>query len=482
MDKSSAHPDIDANSSTLEQRLRDIYDEWRRQLSNALGESNEQVSLIRASKVKIDVEERVITLSDRKIQYDKCLLATGGKPREFYVLDRDKIAHSTANENINTLHTLVDFKNLATIATPAPDARRKHVTVVGGGYLGTEVAAALAETGACKVTHVLGERTPLAQYLPLYLSEHVIKQLVSIGVDVRGEALVTGLKPGFSSATSPEDQQQIISTPSATSTGSPIVKRSRTKSRSGPEEGLTLNLVGANQVNLETDYLVLASTNVQPDLMGLDDPAVGLEVSDGGIVVNASLEAYDGLFVAGNAATYFDTSIGRRRVDTYDHAVASGMWAGHNMMASERLEQYTHQPCFKSTLAGTGLSFLGVGKIDASLETVGVWFRPGYEGTCLPSQAELSAASSSPPLLPSSKEATKSEVELPTAPQAFKRGVVYYIERGRVVGVLLCNAGEMLDRARDVLRAKKVVTDPVNQLPKFILLAPSHWLHVISTK
>ena len=451
-------------------------------MTNALGESTEQVSLIRASRVKIDVEDRIITFSDRKIQYDKCLLATAGKPRPFYVLDRDKIAHSTANENINTLHTLVDFKNLANVVNSSgvnPEGRKKHITVVGGGYLGTEVAAVLADTGHCKVTHVMGERTPLAQYLPLYLSEHVTKKLISIGVDVRGEALVTGLKPGFEHPI--EDTHQVVvpavtSPPaSPTSQQSPMLaRRSRSNYNPGSEHGLTLNLVGANHVNLLTDYLVLASTNVQPDLMGLEDPSVGLEVSEGGIVVNASLEAYDGLFVAGNAATYFDTSIGRRRVDTYDHAVASGMWAAHNMMAHDRLEQYSHQPCFKSTLVGTGLSFLGVGKIDAQLETVGVWFKPGYEGTHVSSSEPASSASVATP--------GKDSDEPHSDAQGYRRGVVYYIERGRVVGVLLCNAGEMLDRARDVLRTKKVVTDPINELPKFILLAPHHWLYVISTK
>jgi len=134
------------------------------------------------------------------------------------------------------------------------------------------------------------------------------------------------------------------------------------------------------------------------------------------------------------------------------------------MISHDRLEQYTHQPCFRSRLLGVGLNFIGVGKIDAKLETVGVWFKPEYEG------AEVA---SSPPVPAINKE---------NAPSGFKRGVVYYLERGRVVGILLCNADEMLERARDVLRAKKVVTDPVNQVPKFILLAPPHWLQVISTK
>ena len=466
MDKTSLS---DSTSDTaprlpnLAHRLRDIYDEWRRPLSDSLGEFSEQVSLICASKVKIDVEDRMITLNDRRIHYEKCLLASAGRPREFYVLDRDKFGFSGANENINTLHTLLDFHTLENFVASTPPDKKKHVTIVGGGYLGTEIVASLAESGRVRVTHLMGERTPLAQYLPQYLSEHVGKKLTSLGVDVRGEALLTGLKPGVARTTAAAPAQEECSVPNQNTLALPMLKRTKSRILPTVEEGITLYLVGANQVNLETDYLVLASTNVQPDLMGLDDASVGLEVSDGGIVTNASLEAYDGLFVAGNAATYYDTSIGRRRVDTYDHAVASGMWAAHNMLATDRLEQYTHQPIFKSSLPGTGLSFVGLGKIDAKLETVGVWFLPGYEGS-------------------SPENGKPSTDDLAIKSQSFRRGLIYYLERGRVVGVLLCNAPEMLERARDVLRAKKAVTDPVNELPKCILLAPQHWLHVISTK
>lgn len=283
--------------------------------------------------------------------------------------------------------------------------------------------------------------------------------MMSIGVDARGEALVTGLRKGFYSVE--DGAQNTAAAPSL------IRRQSRSRASLGSEEGLTLNLVGANQVNLETDYLVLASTNVIPDLMGLDDPSVGLEVSEGGIAVNASLEAYHGLFVAGNAATYYDVAIGRRRVDTYDHAFASGMWAAHNMIANEgKVEQYSHQPCFKSTLAGIGINFIAVGKIDARLQTVGVWFRPEYEGSVAGSETSISVT---PPSV--IEEATLS----------YRRGVLYYIEKGRVVGILLCNAPEMLERAREVLRTHKILTDPGNELPKYILLAPNHWLHVIST-
>jgi programmed cell death 8 (apoptosis-inducing factor) len=320
-----------AAPNPLEAMLGEVFNEWRRQLSSGLDESSEGVTLIKATeRMRIDVEDRVITLSDgSQIKYKKCLLATAGKPREFYVLDKDKIRISKSfNEGaINTLHSALDFRNLARLAT-SPD--RRQIVVVGGGawwpfflsppklttaragFLGTEVVAALAAAGSCKVTHVMGEPTALAQYLPEYLSTYVTEQLIALGVDSRGEALLTGVRPGS------------------------VLTRKQNGAMQ-EEDTLSVTLVGAERVSLDTDCVVLASTSVQPDLMGLDNPNTGLEVVDGGLCTNSSLEAFNGFFVAGNAATYYDPHIGRRRVDTYDHAVNSGMWAALNMMAAAGL-------------------------------------------------------------------------------------------------------------------------------------------------
>jgi len=289
-----------AGGGQLEVMLNEVFNEWRRQLSSGLDESTEGVTLIKAtSRMHVDVEDRMITLGDgTKIVYKKCLLATAGRPKQFYVLDKDKIRVSkTFNEgSINTLHSWQDFTNLARLAS-SPEPR--HITVVGGGFLGTEVAAALASSGTCRVMHVMGEPTALATYLPDYLSTYLTLQLVALGVDSRGEALLTGIRPS-------------------------TIKMAGTGTSAQADEPLSVTLVGAERVAVDTDCVVLASTSVQPDLLGLDHPSTGLEVMDGGICTNASLEAFAGFFVAGNAATYYDPTQGRRRVDTYDHCVNSG--------------------------------------------------------------------------------------------------------------------------------------------------------------
>ena len=53
------------------------------------------------------------------------------------------------------------------------------------------------------------------------------------------------------------------------------------------------------------------------------------------LVVNADLESRSNIFVAGDITSYHDTVLGRRRVEHYDHAVASGRRAGLNMIGEK---------------------------------------------------------------------------------------------------------------------------------------------------
>lgn len=61
--------------------------------------------------------------------------------------------------------------------------------------------------------------------------------------------------------------------------------------------------------------------------------ASNLEVEPkiGGFLVNAELEARSNIWVAGDAACFYDVKLGRRRVEHHDHAVTSGRLAGENM-------------------------------------------------------------------------------------------------------------------------------------------------------
>ncbi len=86
--------------------------------------------------------------------------------------------------------------------------------------------------------------------------------------------------------------------------------------------------------SFETDYVVLASTHIDPDITIARNSGIEIDKFTGGVVVNSQLEAVDGLYAAGGSSSFFDRSLGRRRIDRYDHAINSGLIAGHNMASS----------------------------------------------------------------------------------------------------------------------------------------------------
>ena len=74
----------------------------------------------------IDVEKRAILLKDgTTIGYGKCLIASAGKPRDFYVLDSNKISYSL-KDRINTCSSRNDFLELDSLAAAG---QYDHATV-----------------------------------------------------------------------------------------------------------------------------------------------------------------------------------------------------------------------------------------------------------------------------------------------------------------------------------------------------------------
>ena len=115
---------------------------------------------------------------------------------------------------------------------------------------------------------------------------------------------------------------------------------------------------------------------------------------------------------------------------------------------------YKHSPSLHSRIPGIGVDFRAVGEIDSNLDTVGVW-------------------------IANRDEDTRRSWNI-TPDSDFKRGIVYYLRKGRVVGVLLWNAGEQIQKAREVLASKLIVNDPTD-LQDAILLGPKDWLDCIVT-
>jgi NADPH-dependent 2,4-dienoyl-CoA reductase/sulfur reductase-like enzyme len=267
----------------------------------------------------LDVKQKQATDDKGEIySFEKLLLATGGEPRVL-PFGEDKIIY---------YRTAADYRRLRALTE-----KGKRIVVVGGGFIGSEIAAALAMNGK-KVTLVfpgpsIGNRIypqALSKFLNTYYSEK--------GVTVMPGETASGLE---------ERNSEVVL---KTKTGREIVA-----------DG------------------VVAGLGIEPSA-GLAGSA-GLKV-DNGIIVDEFLQtSAPDVFAAGDVASFHNPALNQRlRVEHEDNANMMGKIAGRNM-AGQR-ERYEHLPFFYSDLFDLG--YEAVGELDARLETVADWKTENREG------------------------------------------------------------------------------------------------------
>jgi 3-phenylpropionate/trans-cinnamate dioxygenase ferredoxin reductase component len=301
-----------------------------------------RVTAIRPEAREVDAEGQTFT-------YGTLLVATGGKPVALPIEDRSNGSRALS------FRTAEDYRRLRALADEVD-----RIAVVGGGYIGSELAAALVQNGVDTVLihtgAVLGDAV-----FPAALAERFEKLFRDAGVEIVAGSKVTG---GEADAT-----------------------------------GARLELENGDVVRADAVVSGLG-IEVATELA----EAAGLTVEDG-VVVDAQLRtSTDGVWAAGDVASYPDRILGRRRVEHVDNANEQGRAAGRNLAGAA--EPYTHTPYYYSAVFG--IRYEAVGTLDAALDTVEDWTDP-------------------------------------------ERGIVYYLDDDRVVGVLLWNVEDARDAARKVL-------------------------------
>lgn len=267
----------------------------------------------------INTQKKTVT-DDRGnvVSYDKLLLATGGTPRRLPL----------QSEQIIYYRTYDDYRRLRALA----DEKLKFL-VLGGGFIGSEVAAALRMVG-CDVTMLIPEDGIGARVFPADLSRFLVDYYREQGVDVRtGEGLAS--------------LQQ--------SAGKVIVHTTH----------------GAQ---LPVDVIV-AGLGIQPNV-DLAEQA-GLRVENGVVVDELLRTSAPDVFAAGDVANFYNPALATRlRVEHEDNANSMGAAAGSSMAGKGT--PYTHLPFFYSDLFQLG--YEAVGELDPRLEVESDWKEPFREG------------------------------------------------------------------------------------------------------
>jgi 3-phenylpropionate/trans-cinnamate dioxygenase ferredoxin reductase subunit len=276
---------------------------------------------------------------------ERLLLATGGTPNRL----------PFGGDNIIYFRTVGDYRKLRKMI----DEDKKEFAVVGSGFIGSEIAAALSLNDR-KVSMLFPGEGISAGAFPRDLSQFLNDFYRQKGVDVlAGDELST---------CEPRGERLILRT----------------------EGGRELAVDG-----------VIAGIGIRPNVELA--AAAGLMTGDGVAVDDFLVTSAPQIYAAGDVAEFFDPALGkRRRVEHEDNANTMGRLAGRNMAGAG--EAYEHLPYLYSDLFELG--YEAVGELDARLEIVEDW------------------------------------------KERFKKGVVYYLEAGRVRGVLLWNFWDTVTRAR----------------------------------
>jgi 3-phenylpropionate/trans-cinnamate dioxygenase ferredoxin reductase subunit len=243
--------------------------------------------------------------------YDKLLIATGGSPKHLPL----------ENEDIIYYRSFQDYQHLR-----AMTEHGDHFVVIGGSFIGSELAAALTIVGK-KVTMVFPGEAISGSIFPGDLAHFLNDFYRKKGVEVAtGETVASVQKEG-----------------------------NRLMVRTGSGRAI------------EADGVV-AGIGIHPNLDLAKE--AGLQIDDG-IVVNERLEtSAPNIYAAGDAANFFHSALGKRtRVEHENNAVEMGKLAGRNMAGAS--DVYTHIPMFYSDLFDLG--YEAVGEMSSKMETISDW-------------------------------------------------------------------------------------------------------------
>ncbi len=250
----------------------------------------------------IDVAAHTATMGGVRVRYDKALIATGSSPRQLPAAD-------DSGAPVAYLRTIEDSDRIRAELTPGC-----RIVIIGGGWIGLEVAAA-ARRSEAEVVVVEPLPAPLLRVLGPEVADVFADLHRSNGVDLRTGTTVSSIRARH---------------------GRAVV---------GLDDG----------GSLDGDLLVIG-IGATPNVMLADD--AGLK-TDNGIVVDEFLRSSQpDVFAAGDVANAYHPILGRHvRVEHWDNAIGQGLAAARNMLGHR--DAYDRLPYFYTDQYDLGMEYVG---------------------------------------------------------------------------------------------------------------------------
>jgi 3-phenylpropionate/trans-cinnamate dioxygenase ferredoxin reductase component len=267
-------------------------------------EENDVELLSGTNVMSLDAEARTAKLQGGdEVSFEKALIATGANVN---------ILRPEGAE-LDGIHYMRTFGNSDSIRKDAESA--DHVVLVGGSYIGCEVAASLTAKGG-RCTIVMMEEVALSRNFGDEPGRWFHELLESKGIEIFGGESLAAFEG----------------------------------------DGRVAAVVTESGRTVEGDMVVVGA-GVKPDTMLAE--RAGLEV-DNGIVCDSRLESsVEGIYAAGDVCSY-DSVVhgGRQRVEHWDVAFNQGQYAGRAMLGEQ--QPYDVVPYFFSDLADwASLEYVG---------------------------------------------------------------------------------------------------------------------------
>lgn len=251
---------------------------------------------------RIDADAHTVTAGGATESFDRLLIATGAFPRHLAAADE-------SGAPVAYLRTREDSDRLRSAFTPG-----HRIAVLGGGFLGLEVAAAARAAGA-DVTVLEALDLPLLRVLGPEIGAVFADLHREHGVDLRLGAKVTGFDG----------------------------------------DGRRARLTVDGSADVDADLLVVG-IGASPDVALAE--AAGLTVDDGILVDERMRTSRPDVFAAGDVARAHHPVLGRSiRVEHWDNAIRQGRVAGSTMAGGDA--EATDLPYFFTDQYDLGMEYVG---------------------------------------------------------------------------------------------------------------------------
>jgi NADPH-dependent 2,4-dienoyl-CoA reductase/sulfur reductase-like enzyme len=250
----------------------------------------------------LDAASHMVRAGDTQQSYDKLLLATGASPRHLALAD-------DSGAPVAYLRTIEDSERLKSTFTEG-----RRIAIIGGGWIGLEVAAAAREAGA-DVTVLESLELPLLRVLGPEVAEVFAALHRAHGVDLRTSVEVTSIE--------------------------------------GDNDHAVVRLRDGSSIEAD---LVVVGVGVSPNTALAEDAGLA---TDNGIVVDARLRTSNAdVFAAGDVANAAHPLLGRSlRVEHWDNAIEQGKAVAHSMLGED--VSYDHLPYFFTDQYDLGSEYVG---------------------------------------------------------------------------------------------------------------------------